>query len=269
MTTINNNKKQKTILDFFTKKTNHNNVTNTKIVPVDKSNNFNVITIIDDTGNTTTAVNDKNNNDNDKINETKKILNDSVNIVSTNNNKRPLGSNDELKNVENSIIEINYIDENLCQSLFEELEIDDEKNCDLNSKEKIADDNYEEPKSKLMITDDKYSNFEKIFQEFRHIIQTVLKNPLNEHLFNEQDWKNIQDLTSLDGSIQVLFIRLYMRKHDWIRIANIKYPQLCDDNNGDHSKQLQILFKSGFILDRKFFINDDIFFLNYLIVHLS
>ncbi|XP_046912432.2 fanconi-associated nuclease 1 [Dermatophagoides farinae] len=249
MTTINNNKKQKTILDFFTKKTNHNNVTNTKIVPVDKSNNFNVITIIDDTGNTTTAVDDQNNNDNDKINETKKILNDSVNIVSTNNNKRPLGSNEELKNVENSIIEINYIDENLCQSLFEELEIDDEKNCDSNSKEKIADDNYDELKSKEMITDDKYSNFEKIFQEFRHIIQTVLKNPLNEHLFNEQDWKNIQDLTSLDGSIQVLFIRLYMRKHDWIRIANIKYPQLCDDNSGDHSKQLQILFKSGFILD--------------------
>ncbi|KAH9415062.1 Fanconi-associated nuclease 1 [Dermatophagoides pteronyssinus] len=251
MTTKVGNKKQKTILDFF-KKTN-DNVKNSNISSIN-SKNLDVITIVDDTDNIN--VNDKNNNNDDKCDESKKFLANNLNIINQ-NNKRPLDveilATKESKSVENPIQEINYFNENLCQFLFEELDINDKSNQDFNEIDTNVNGEKIEPKSMTIDNEQQqlYSNSVKMFLEFRHIIQTVLENPLNEHLFNEQDWKTIQDLTSLDGSIQLLFIRLYMRKHDWIRIANIKYPQLFaeGENNNDHSNQLEILLKSGFLLD--------------------
>ena len=70
---------------------------------------------------------------------------------------------------------------------------------------------------------------------FRSMIDFVLNDTSHSHLLNAQDWEIIENITSLSVSAQRLFIRLYLRKHNWIRSSHINYPEVADP---DRLKQL-------------------------------
>lgn len=89
-------------------------------------------------------------------------------------------------------------------------------------------------------TDYKLSNFSSM-------IDWVLNDQSNLHLFNEDDWNVIENFKSLSGKnsfcfvnlqnyinissvpSQRLYVRLYVRKHRWIRSSKISYPELGAD----------------------------------------
>lgn len=63
---------------------------------------------------------------------------------------------------------------------------------------------------------------------FRNMIDFVLNDASHTHLLNSRDWEIIENVTSLSVSAQRLFIRLYLRKHNWIRSSHINYPEVAD-----------------------------------------
>lgn len=71
-------------------------------------------------------------------------------------------------------------------------------------------------------TDYKLSNF-------LSMINWVLNDHSNHHLFNEDDWTVIDNFKSMSVLSQRLYVRLYVRKHRWIRSSKISYPELGDD----------------------------------------
>jgi hypothetical protein len=68
------------------------------------------------------------------------------------------------------------------------------------------------------------------FTNFRGIIDFVLNDlEHNSHLFNDSDWKVIESFTSLSVPAQRLYVRLFLRKHKWIRANRIVYDDIADD----------------------------------------
>ncbi|KAJ6642446.1 Fanconi-associated nuclease 1 [Pseudolycoriella hygida] len=68
-------------------------------------------------------------------------------------------------------------------------------------------------------TDYKLSNFTTM-------INWVLSDETNYHLFNEEDWSIVETFKSMTVPSQRLYVRLYIRKHRWIRSSKISYPEL-------------------------------------------
>lgn len=64
---------------------------------------------------------------------------------------------------------------------------------------------------------------------FSSMIDWVLNDESNYHLFNEDDWTVINNFKSMSVRSQRLYVRLYVRKHRWIRSSKISYPELGDD----------------------------------------
>ena len=68
------------------------------------------------------------------------------------------------------------------------------------------------------------------WNSFRNMLDFVLGDwHFHHHLFDDGDWKIIESFTSLSFPAQRLFVRLYLRKHQWIRSNRIKYPDINDD----------------------------------------
>lgn len=149
-------------------------------------------------------------------------------------NKRPIEHVDnEPTEVEDFVIDVNCIDLNLKTDLFEE-----------------SQDNYltltENESSKI---DDFNSNF--VLSVFRQILKAILSDHHYSMLFDEIDWNVIEKFTSLPGPIQLLYFKLYMRKRSWIRLSNIKYPEV--DSNCNHINSIKFLLSNGFLDDCKDF----------------
>lgn len=64
------------------------------------------------------------------------------------------------------------------------------------------------------------------WNSFRAMIDWVLKDENNDHLFNDSDWSIVQSFTSLSVPCQRLYIRLFVRRRKWIRPSRIDYPDL-------------------------------------------
>lgn len=66
------------------------------------------------------------------------------------------------------------------------------------------------------------------FCNFRDIIDFVLNDlEHNSHLFDDSDWKVIESFTSLSVPAQRLYVRLFLRKHKWIRSNRIVYDEIA------------------------------------------
>ncbi|KAI1301342.1 Fanconi-associated nuclease 1 [Halotydeus destructor] len=66
-------------------------------------------------------------------------------------------------------------------------------------------------------------------RNFRAMLDFVLQTENHKHLFNSDDWKQIEGFTSLSVPAQRLYIRLYLRKRRWVRTTKLKYPEIAAD----------------------------------------
>ncbi|XP_013413515.1 fanconi-associated nuclease 1 [Lingula anatina] len=82
-------------------------------------------------------------------------------------------------------------------------------------------------------------------ENFKLIIEAVLSDSFYNHLFIEEEFGIVEKFRTLEESEQKLFVRLYGRRHKWIRQAKIVYPKI----EKDLSNVLQGLVNAGFILD--------------------
>ncbi|XP_071506665.1 fanconi-associated nuclease 1-like [Diadema antillarum] len=62
---------------------------------------------------------------------------------------------------------------------------------------------------------------------FKLILNAVLKNTFDAHLFNEEDHAQVSKFNSLSGPAQQLYVRLFQRKYTWFRISKIDYPRIA------------------------------------------
>lgn len=148
------------------------------------------------------------------------MINENSNQLSSQDNEKENGSQMEVD--EDECDELETLKENSPLDLSEFLSVDIEQ---LDSHE----ENWLRPESLISTKEDISSSNDYKLLNFRNIIDFTLHDSSNLHLFNEEDWKIIERLTSLSVPAQKLFIRLYLRKHQWIRLARIKYPDVADD----------------------------------------
>ncbi|KAG4066300.1 hypothetical protein HA402_000524 [Bradysia odoriphaga] len=85
-----------------------------------------------------------------------------------------------------------------------------------------SSDENENPKPKEEFADYKLNSF-------LSMIDWVLNDETNYHLFNEDDWTVIEHFKSMSVPSQRLYVRLYVRKHRWIRTSKISYPDIGDN----------------------------------------
>ena len=62
---------------------------------------------------------------------------------------------------------------------------------------------------------------------FRNIIDFAVGASEFAHLLDTRDWEIIESVTSLPLVAQRLFVRLYLRKHHWIRSSSMNYPDVA------------------------------------------
>lgn len=132
------------------------------------------------------------------------------------------------------------------------------------------------PKKKNQNTDELAPRKDQKLENFKSLVSSILEDNHYEHLFNASDWEIINKFTSMDckyyftdvllsfpsftwyslisnsssllsiDDCQLLYLRLLIRKPDWIRLSQIKYPDI------EHLKmRLQDLIAAKFLLDCK------------------
>ncbi|XP_074595359.1 fanconi-associated nuclease 1-like [Brevipalpus obovatus] len=100
------------------------------------------------------------------------------------------------------------------------------------------------PKKKIQNTDEQAAKKDQKLENFKSLVSSILEDDHYTHLFNASDWEIINKFTSMDYDCQLLYLRLLIRKPDWIRLSQIKYPDI------EHLKmRLQDLVESKFLLD--------------------
>lgn len=99
---------------------------------------------------------------------------------------------------------------------------------------------------KVNLKDKKELKFSEVNRiNFNKIIKTVLDDALYKCLFDNEDYDRISTYSSLNNDEQSLFIKLFFRKHTWIRRSSIKY----DEFTGDLDELLSKLLNKGFLID--------------------
>lgn len=88
-----------------------------------------------------------------------------------------------------------------------------------------------------------------VWNSFRAMIDWVLGDKGNEHLFNDEDWNTVRLFTALPTACQRLYIRLFVRRRKWIRPSRMNYPDL----GSDLQPIIDELVKSKFISNCKLF----------------
>ncbi|XP_065888088.1 fanconi-associated nuclease 1-like [Dysidea avara] len=99
--------------------------------------------------------------------------------------------------------------------------------------------------------DDEKDNIEQLSSPYyldnlKFILDCVLgSDSVDKNALKEEDVSCTQKFRALEGSAQRLFIRLFLRKHQWIISSRIKYPRIASDLK----PILQSLVQSGFLQD--------------------
>eukprot|EP00057_Strongylocentrotus_purpuratus_P007947 XP_011662421.1 PREDICTED: fanconi-associated nuclease 1 isoform X2 [Strongylocentrotus purpuratus] len=62
---------------------------------------------------------------------------------------------------------------------------------------------------------------------FKLILNAVLKNEFDSHLFDEEDHAQVSKFNSLSSPAQQLYVRLFQRKFTWFRTAKVEYPRIA------------------------------------------
>ncbi|XP_015787015.1 fanconi-associated nuclease 1 isoform X2 [Tetranychus urticae] len=63
-------------------------------------------------------------------------------------------------------------------------------------------------------------------KHFRDMIDSVLKDDHYSHLFDDHDWEILYKFTNLSYAAQALYLRLLVRKPNWIRLQTMRYPDI-------------------------------------------
>ena len=64
---------------------------------------------------------------------------------------------------------------------------------------------------------------------FKFIIQHVLDDESNSHLFNEEDLNIVLKFRSVEAKAQQLYVRLFLRKYGWFKVEKLSYPKIGAD----------------------------------------
>ncbi|XP_033109432.1 fanconi-associated nuclease 1-like isoform X2 [Anneissia japonica] len=64
---------------------------------------------------------------------------------------------------------------------------------------------------------------------FKLIMNTVLSNTDDKSLFNKSDLGFFEDFSNLSVPSQQLYVRLYNRKHAWLRVSKLEYKEIAAD----------------------------------------
>lgn len=62
-----------------------------------------------------------------------------------------------------------------------------------------------------------------------YIITDVFSNAINCGYFDDRELDTVFSILTLSEKAQMLFARMIKRKHDWIRVSSVKYPEIDDD----------------------------------------
>ncbi|XP_071794297.1 fanconi-associated nuclease 1-like [Asterias amurensis] len=64
---------------------------------------------------------------------------------------------------------------------------------------------------------------------FKLILKTVLGIEDDRSLFNDQDMLFVESFRQLSAPAQQLYVRLFQRKHAWLRVAKLDYQRIAED----------------------------------------
>jgi Fanconi-associated nuclease 1 len=64
-------------------------------------------------------------------------------------------------------------------------------------------------------------------KNFLLIVNGVVNSAHNRHLFNGGEWATIQSIQGLGKPELRLFIRLYQRSVQWVRVSKLEYPDIA------------------------------------------
>ena len=64
---------------------------------------------------------------------------------------------------------------------------------------------------------------------FKLIMNSVVYDADNLHLFNDQDSEIVGKFKSLDEMAQQLYVRLFLRKNSWLKVDKLSYPRIAKD----------------------------------------
>ena len=76
---------------------------------------------------------------------------------------------------------------------------------------------------------------------FKFIMQHVLDDKSNSHLFNEEDLDIVLKFRSVEAKAQQLYVRLFLRKYGWFKVEKLSYPKI----GGDLQPLIDELVKNG------------------------
>ncbi|KAG8190340.1 hypothetical protein JTE90_014444 [Oedothorax gibbosus] len=62
---------------------------------------------------------------------------------------------------------------------------------------------------------------------FKYILESVIHEPDNQVLFNDEDHKSIKAFKAVSDAAQKFYVRLFQRKYKWLRINKINYPDIA------------------------------------------
>ena len=64
---------------------------------------------------------------------------------------------------------------------------------------------------------------------FKFIINSVISDSSNLHLFNDEDLEVLEKFKLINEEAQQLYVRLFLRKNSWLKVDKLSYPKISED----------------------------------------
>ena len=109
------------------------------------------------------------------------------------------------------------------------VETDYKKHSESKVLDKYAD--WSSVKKKLFVEElkPKFEGLPYYLETFLFLLKSTFDEPLNQHLFNDEDHRTYNNFKSLSLEAQKLYARLFSRKFQWRRKEKIDYKEIASD----------------------------------------
>ena len=109
------------------------------------------------------------------------------------------------------------------------VETDYKKHSESKELDKYAD--WSSVKKKLFVEElkPKFEGLPYYLETFLFLLKSTFDEPLNQHLFNDEDHRTYNNFKSLSLEAQKLYARLFSRKFQWRRKEKIDYKEIASD----------------------------------------
>lgn len=84
-----------------------------------------------------------------------------------------------------------------------------------------------------------------VFTTFHSIVQGIMGDDHFTHLFDDDDWNILHDLTCLPGPAQLMYLKIYTRNHSWIRMHTIRSAETVTDRQ--FNEFVELLLKHNLV----------------------